>query len=56
MTERIQHPLIGTVVGKAENGVAQFLGLKYASLTDRLSAPQICSNYSNVEIDATKIG
>ncbi|KAF6832413.1 carboxylesterase [Colletotrichum musicola] len=32
----IQHPAIGTVKGKASDGVAQFLGIKYAALDNWL--------------------
>lgn len=56
MTETIQHPSIGTVVGKAEDGTVQFLGVKYASLNDRFAEPQLLSHYHGDKVDATKIG
>lgn len=56
MTETIKHPLIGAIVGRAGDGIIQFLGVKYASLTNRLAEPQLLSNYDGEEIDATKKG
>lgn len=31
-SHEIQHPAIGTVKGKTSDGVAEFLGIKYAAL------------------------
>ncbi|PCG94964.1 Carboxylesterase, type B [Penicillium occitanis (nom. inval.)] len=56
MTETIEHPLIGVLVGKAEDGIIQFLGVRYASLTDRLAEPELLSHYDGEKIDATKKG
>ncbi|KAH8703171.1 carboxylesterase-like protein [Talaromyces proteolyticus] len=56
MTETINHPLIGAIAGKAEDGIVQFLGVRYASLTDRLAEPELLSHYDGEEIDATKKG
>ncbi|KFX98663.1 hypothetical protein O988_04247 [Pseudogymnoascus sp. VKM F-3808] len=56
MTEAIQHPSLGTIVGKAGDGIVEFLGVKYASLADRLADPQLLSNYHGDKIDATKTG
>lgn len=56
MTETIQHPYIGPIVGKIADGIVQFLGIKYATLTDRLGEPQLLSKYDGHEIDATKTG
>jgi hypothetical protein len=52
------HPSIGRLKGNtAKEGVLQFLGLQYATLTDRF-APAKMKEYSNQSetVDATKIG
>ncbi|OOQ86325.1 hypothetical protein PEBR_21898 [Penicillium brasilianum] len=56
MTETLRHPSIGPIVGKAADGIVQFLGVKYASLTDRLAEPRLLSNYNGQGLDATEIG
>ena len=52
------HPTIGSLKGNtSKEGVLQFQGLQYATLTDRF-APAKMKEYStqNETIDATKIG
>ncbi|KAF2121851.1 carboxylesteras-like protein [Lophiotrema nucula] len=46
---------IGVFNGKKGDIVEQYLGIKYASLSDQLAVPEIFSSYG-AEIDATKFG
>ncbi|KAH7124573.1 Alpha/Beta hydrolase protein [Dactylonectria macrodidyma] len=39
-TAILRHPVLGEVQGNLDNGVLQFLGIKYASLENRFSEPQ----------------
>lgn len=52
----LAHPDIGTIKGKKSAGVAQFLGIKYAALTDRLAPPTLVTSYPANSIDATAYG
>lgn len=55
MTDSFAHPLLGKLVPKSSDGIVQFLGIKYASLKDRLATPEISN--PNVEVtDATSYG
>ena len=56
MRRILQHPLIGEVVGEETTGVTQFLGVKYALLMDRMSAPQLVEYRGIDTVDATVIG
>jgi carboxylesterase type B len=51
-----EHPKLGTVHGKHVDGVAQFLGIKYASLKDRLAPPDLVDEYPLRTVDATNLG
>jgi len=51
-----QHPLLGALHGKAGDGVVQYLGVKYASLKNKFSPPELCGKYEGGAIDATKLG
>ena len=52
-TVKLQHPDLGTFIGKSGDGVEQFFGIQYATLKDRLSEPIVRSSYGS-EVDATK--
>lgn len=51
-----EHPSLGPICGKAGDGLTQFLGLKYASLRDRLAEPEMITEAHEKAINATKIG
>lgn len=55
MTSSIKTPS-GTFTGKAGNGVVQYLGVKYASLKDQLSVPEMVQDYGVEVVNATKYG
>jgi len=46
----------GIFQGKQGDGVFQYRGIKYASLKDQLSVPEMVMTYSNDVIDATPYG
>lgn len=46
----------GEFKGKTGAGVVQYLGIKYASLRNQLSVPEMVESYGNEVIDATKFG
>lgn len=55
--ETLSHPTIGKVKGNAtKDGVIEFLGLQYATLTDRFAPAKIKEYSKQNTIDATKIG
>lgn len=56
MTVTFKHPILGEVKGKTSDVAVQFLGLKYASLENRFSAPQLQTAYAPGGIDASKYG
>ena len=57
VTATLNHPSIGKVVGNADcEDVTKYLGLQYATLTDRFAPPQIKDYTENTLIDATKHG
>jgi carboxylesterase type B len=51
----LAHPEIGEVQGITNDGVEQYLGIQYATLSDRF-APAVLKEYHGEGIDATKIG
>ena len=56
-SKSFSHPGIGTITGSAaKEGVLQFLGLQYATLTDRFALPVMKDYDNDSTIDATKIG
>ena len=56
-TATLNHPSIGKVVGNADcENVTKYLGLQYATLTDRFAPPQMKEHTENTFIDATKHG
>lgn len=56
MTESIQHPALGKVTGKSEGGVVQYLGIKYATLKNRLADPELVVGSKYDHVDSTKTG
>ncbi|KAF7555501.1 hypothetical protein G7Z17_g2139 [Cylindrodendrum hubeiense] len=52
----LHHSAIGRLQGKYGKGVIQYLGIKYASLEDRLAEPQVIEYSGSEEIDATRHG
>jgi carboxylesterase type B len=46
----------GTFRGKKGDGITQYRGIKYASVKDQLSAPEMVTGYGDQEIDATHFG
>jgi hypothetical protein len=56
MTISIKHQSLGSIEGNVVDGTAQFLGLKYASLKDRLAPAELISSYGSEPTDATKYG
>lgn len=56
-TTTLKHPTIGNVVGDAASeDVSKYLGIQYATLTDRFSPPQIKEYPQGGTVDATKYG
>ncbi|OAL44019.1 carboxylesteras-like protein [Pyrenochaeta sp. DS3sAY3a] len=56
MAATIKHTTLGEVKGNIKSGTAQFLGLKYATLKNRLATAEIAQNDGTGVIDATKFG
>lgn len=56
MSATLKHEHLGELKGKTVDDAVQFLGLKYASIKDRLAAPQLVDSYGSGAIDATKFG
>ena len=46
----------GEFKGKAGDGVVQYLGVKFATLKDRLATPVEIENYGLDVVDATQLG
>lgn len=46
----------GEFKGKAGDGVVQYLGVKYATLKDRLATPVEIESYGSDVVDATQFG
>ncbi|OQE12807.1 hypothetical protein PENFLA_c062G07782 [Penicillium flavigenum] len=56
MTSILKTTFLGEIRGKTENGVTQYLGIKYASLKNRLADAELIKESSEAAIDATKDG
>ncbi|XP_014554756.1 hypothetical protein COCVIDRAFT_104164 [Bipolaris victoriae FI3] len=56
MSATLKHPALGEIKGNQRDGVAQFLGLKYASIKDRFAPPELADSYGPGNTDATKFG
>jgi carboxylesterase type B len=46
----------GTFKGKKGDGVVQYRGIKYASVRDQLSVPELVTEYGTDVVDATRYG
>lgn len=46
----------GTVQGKRGDGVTHYRGIKYASVKDQLSVPELVTEHGGVVVDATHFG
>jgi hypothetical protein len=46
----------GTFQGKQGDGVTQYRGIKYGSVRDQLSAPDMVTEYSDAVVDAIHFG
>jgi hypothetical protein len=46
----------GTFEGKKSDGSTQYRGIKYASVKDQLSVPELVTNYGTDIVDATRYG
>lgn len=56
-TSTLHHPTIGNVIGNADSeGVVQYLGLQYATITDRFAPPQLKQYSQDGDVDATRNG
>lgn len=55
-TTIIQTKHLGQIRGKVAEGVTQFLGIKYATLEDRLADAQLVEKRDGDTLDATKDG
>lgn len=56
MAATFTHPTLGELRPKLADGVEQFLGLKYASIENRLSPPKLYKKDIEGAIDATNFG
>ncbi|KAF2791847.1 para-nitrobenzyl esterase [Melanomma pulvis-pyrius CBS 109.77] len=56
MATTFKHADLGELKGKVVNGTVQFLGLKYASLKDRLAPPELVTTYGSTSTDASNYG
>lgn len=56
MADVFKHPILGELKPKNANGVKQFLGLKYASIKNRLAVPELYTPAGPGIIDATQHG
>jgi carboxylesterase type B len=57
MATTLQHPTLGNITGVVKDGVTQYLGIKYATLENRLAAPvPLLDNGGRGPIDATTYG
>ncbi|CZR65553.1 related to carboxylesterase [Phialocephala subalpina] len=52
----LKHASFGDLTGVSVGGVTQYLGIKYASLKNRLSAAELYDGTPGSSIDATKLG
>lgn len=55
MTSILETPF-GAFAGKKGDAVVQYLGIKYASVKDQLSVPELVTSYGNSTVNATEFG
>ena len=57
MSDILHHPSLGQIRGKLQDNVIQFLGVKYATLTDRFAEPELAKGHGQGGVqDAIKHG
>jgi carboxylesterase type B len=56
MAAVLQTQHLGTIQGKSGDGVTQYLGIKYATLKNRLADAIPIDNHEGVTLDATRDG
>ncbi|KAF1937900.1 alpha/beta-hydrolase [Clathrospora elynae] len=56
MSATLKHVQLGELKGKSMDGSVQFLGLKYASLKNRLATAEFVDSYGSETTDATRYG
>ncbi|KAH4057476.1 hypothetical protein HBI24_137270 [Parastagonospora nodorum] len=56
MSTTLKHGSLGELKGNIKDGVAEFLGLKYATLKDRFASAELLDRYGPGPTDATKYG
>ena len=57
MARILEHPTLGKIQGRANDGVTQFLNVKYAALSHRFGCPVLYEVAGSSEvINATQIG
>lgn len=56
MTSVLKTSSLGDIRGKSHDGVVQYLGLKYATLKNRLADAQLVEKRDGDILDATKDG
>ncbi|KAH9878854.1 hypothetical protein J1614_002288 [Plenodomus biglobosus] len=56
MSATLKHAKLGELRGNNVDGVTQFLGLKYATLKNRLASAELVEGYGSQSTDATKFG
>lgn len=56
MASTLTHSSLGEIRGKADDGVIQFWGIKYASIKDIFAPSEITKGSCDNVIDATQLG
>jgi len=56
MSASLKHAELGELKGNVVDGTAQFLGLKYATLKNRLAPAELVDSYESGSTDASKYG
>jgi carboxylesterase type B len=56
MTSILKTTFLGEIRGKTENGVTQYLGIKYANLKNRLADAELIEKSFEAVTDATNDG
>ena len=56
MTSTLKSASLGEIRGKVEDGVIQYLGIKYGTLKNRLADAELAESHGRGVLDATKDG
>jgi hypothetical protein len=56
MSATLKHEHLGELKGNSVDGAVQFLGLKYATLKNRLATAELVNSYGSGTTDATRYG